>query len=123
MNATADDTQDPLEQPQSLVFGLEQSRRGYRLNRFARSMRDADNRSAFLADEIGYMLRFDLNERERSLVLARDWFGLQEAGGNQYALVKLGAALGVNLVQQGASLRGESVDAFLATRPIRHART
>lgn len=116
-----DPAPDPLSQPLSLLFGLEQSRRGYRINRFARSMRDPDNRAAYLANEIGYMARFDLDARERALVTRRDWLGLQAAGGNQYALVKLAGTLGVSLLRQGASLRGESIDEFMATRPINRA--
>ena len=53
---------------------------------------------------------------EQDLVLKRDWYGLQVAGGNQYALVKLGGALGINLVQQGAQMRGETLEQFLETR-------
>ena len=114
-----DQDPDPLSRPMSLPFGLKESRHGYRINRLARSMRDAESRAAFLADEGVYMSRFHLDEREQALVVKRDWLGLQAAGGNQYALVKLAATLGVGLVQQGAMLRGESLEAFMATRPIR----
>lgn len=112
------DVPDPLARPMSQPFDLAQSRKGYRINKLARSMRDAGNRAAFLADESGYMKRFGLDEAQQRLVRERDWTGLQAAGGNQYALVKLAGVLGVSLIQEGAILRGQSVDAFLATRPI-----
>ena len=107
---------DPLAPPNSNVFDGQSGMRGYRINKLAQSMRHADNREAFLADERGYMTKLGLTAEEQQLVLKRDWYGLQAAGGNQYALVKLGGALGINLVQQGAQMRGETVEQFLKTR-------
>jgi protocatechuate 4,5-dioxygenase, alpha chain len=107
---------DPLAPPHSNVFDGQHGMRGYRINKLAQSMRHPENRKAFLADERGYMTKLALTAQEQELVLKRDWYGLQAAGGNQYALVKLGGALGINLVQQGAQMRGETVDEFLKTR-------
>jgi protocatechuate 4,5-dioxygenase alpha subunit len=107
---------DPLAPPNSNVFDGQKGMRGYRINKLAQSMRHAENREAFLADEHGYMTKLGLTEQEQELVLKRDWYGLQAAGGNQYALVKLGGALGINLVQQGAQMRGQTVEEFLKTR-------
>jgi protocatechuate 4,5-dioxygenase alpha subunit len=111
-------TSDPLEAPQSYLFGLTESRRGYRINVLARSMRVAENRKAFTTDEAGYMTRLGLSPEEQALVLQRDWLGLQAAGGNQYTLVKLAGALGLTLVQEAAAVRGETVEQFLAGRPM-----
>ena len=111
--------QDPLSPPYSNVFTPEHNRRGYRINQLAQSMRHAANRAAFLADETGYMTRMGLTPEEQALISRRDWYGLQVAGGNQYALVKLGGALGINLVEQGAQMRGESFEEFMKTRPIK----
>ncbi|HEX2566977.1 MAG TPA: protocatechuate 3,4-dioxygenase [Burkholderiales bacterium] len=108
--------QDPLAPPNSNVFDGQKGMRGYRINKLAQSMRHPENREAFLADERGYMAKLGLSAQEQELVLRRDWYGLQAAGGNQYALVKLGGALGINLVQQGAQMRGETVEQFLKTR-------
>jgi protocatechuate 4,5-dioxygenase, alpha chain len=108
--------EDPLAPPNSNVFDGQKGMRGYRINKLAQSMRHPENRKAFLADERGYMTKLGLITQEQELVLKRDWYGLQAAGGNQYALVKLGGALGINLVQQGAQMRGETVDEFLKTR-------
>ncbi|HEY6822595.1 MAG TPA: protocatechuate 3,4-dioxygenase [Burkholderiales bacterium] len=107
---------DPLAPPNSNVFDGQKGMRGYRINKLAQSMRHHENRAAFLADERLYMTKLGLTADEQELVLRRDWYGLQAAGGNQYALVKLGGALGINLVQQGAQMRGETVDEFLRTR-------
>ena len=107
---------DPLAPPNSNVFDGQKGMRGYRINKLAQSMRHAGNRKAFLADERAYMSGLGLTAEEQRLVLGRDWYGLQAAGGNQYALVKLGGALGINLVAQGAQMRGESVEEFLKSR-------
>lgn len=57
-----------------------------------------------------------LDDAHIELVLKQDWFGLQAAGCNQYALVKLAGTLGVSLIQEGAAIRGETVEEFLKTR-------
>ena len=94
----------------------ERSRQGYRLNKFASSLTVPKNRTDFLADEDAYMRRFNLDERQRSLVRTRNWQGLIDAGGNIYVMLKLAATVGSNLLAMGAEMRGETVEAFLATR-------
>ena len=113
---------DALSPPYSNVFEGEQGMRGYRINQLAQSMRSPENRKAFLADEAAYMTRMGLTGAEQALVGARDWYGMQVAGGNQYALVKLGGALGINLMRQGAQMRGETYEEFMRTRPIRQGK-
>jgi protocatechuate 4,5-dioxygenase alpha chain len=100
------------------VFTGERSAAGYRLNKLAASLVDPANRDAFLADEAAYCERFGLDERERRLVAERDWSGMVAAGGNVYVFLKIAATIGSNLLEVGAAMRGETVDAFLATRPV-----
>ena len=57
----------------TLVFTGERSRIGYRLNRMAMSLTDAANRSAFVADETGYLRGMALNDAEIDMVRQRDW--------------------------------------------------
>ena len=99
------------------VFTGERSRAGYRLNKLSASLVDPDNRAEFLADESAYCDRFGLSDHERDLVLQRDWPGMIEAGGNVYVFLKIGATIGVSLLEVGASMRGETVEQFMATRP------
>jgi protocatechuate 4,5-dioxygenase alpha chain len=99
------------------VFTGERSRRGYRINKLAMSLTDEANRQAFKADERGYMRHFGLTDREMQLVETRDWNGLVEAGGSIYLLIKIGGTIGQNLLQMGAQMRGETLEAFLASRP------
>jgi len=99
------------------VFTGERSRAGYRLNRMAMSLTDPANRDAFRADERGYMAKFGLTAAEMDLVARRDWTGLIDAGGSIYVLLKIAATVGQNLLQIGAQMRGETLDAFMAGRP------
>ena len=99
------------------VFTGARSHQGYRINKLAMSLTDPANRDAFRTDERGYMARFALTEREMDLVARRDWTGLVDAGGSIYVLLKIAATVGQNLLQIGAQMRGEPLDAFMASRP------
>ena len=110
------------DRPDMTVFTGERSRQGYRLNKLSASLTDPANREAFLADEDAYCRRFDLTAHERRLVAERDWTGIVAAGGNIYLFLKIAATVGSNLIAVGAEMRGESVEDFLATRPINRDR-
>ena len=102
----------------SLVFELQLSWRGLRINTMCHALSTAQGRESFKSDEEAFMQRFALTEAERVLVRARDFSGLLEAGGNIYYLIKLGAVTGHGLYRMGASMRGETYEAFLATRNV-----
>ena len=102
------------EIPGTTVFGGEQARRGYALNKMCFSFNDATNRQAFLQDEDAYCARFGLNEAQRDAVRRRDVLALIEAGGNIYYLAKLGGLLGLSVQDLGAQQTCMSVDAFKA---------
>jgi protocatechuate 4,5-dioxygenase alpha chain len=99
------------------VFTGEVSRRGYRLNKLGSSLTDPANRTRFLADEVGYMRALALDDAQIALVRARDWAGLIAAGGNIYLMLKLAGTVGQTLLKMGAQMRGETLEAFMATRP------
>ena len=101
----------------TVVFTGTRSHQGYRINKLAMSLTDPANRDAFRADERGYMAKFGLTEAEMDLVARRDWTGLVDAGGSIYVLLKIAATVGQNLLQIGAQMRGETLDAFMAGRP------
>ncbi len=108
--------------PDMTVFTGERSRAGYRINKLSASLTEAVNREAFLADEVAYCQRFGLTDQERQLIADRDWTGIVAAGGNIYVFLKIAATIGSNLIEVGASMRGETVDEFMATRPVNRAR-
>ena len=107
--------------PDTSIFDLRASRRGYRLNKLCGSLCSPANRSALQKDEEGYMSRFHLTEEEKSLIRKRDFAGMIGAGMNIYWMLKIGSVTGNGLYKMGAQMRGESYDDFLATRSFKDA--
>ena len=81
----------------------------------------AAEREAFKRDEEAFMARFWLTDPEKELIRKRDFKGLIDAGMNIYAMLKIGSATGNSLYRMGAQMRGESYEAFLATRNMKDA--
>ena len=105
------------------IFDHEQTRRGYRLNKFAMSMTNVENREAFKSDEEAYMAKWELTDIEKQLIRNRDWRAMMdEHGGNIYMIMKIGAVLGHGLYQIGAHQRGQTYEEFLTTRNASGAR-
>jgi protocatechuate 4,5-dioxygenase alpha chain len=109
------------EIPDTSIFDLRLSRRGYRLNKMCARLCSPEEREAFKRDEEGFMTRFGLTETEKALIRKRDFQGLIDAGMNIYSMLKIGSATGNGLYKMGAQMRGESYEQFLSTRNIRGA--
>ncbi len=107
--------------PDTSIFDLRVSRRGYRLNKLCASLCSPANREAFKQDEEGYMPGFDLSEKEKHLIRKRDFAGMIDAGMNIYFMLKIGSVTGNGLYRMGAQMRGESYEQFLGTRNIQGA--
>jgi protocatechuate 4,5-dioxygenase, alpha chain len=90
--------------PDTTIFDLRLSRRGYRLNRLCASLCSPANREAFKKDEEAYMTRFALSDAEKHLIRKRDFQGLIEAGTNIYFLLKIGSVTGNGLYRMGAQM-------------------
>jgi len=109
--------------PDTRIFDGEESRRGYRINKFAMSLARAESREAFGADEEAYMEQWNLDPAERQAIRDRDWRTiLTDLGGNIYMIIKIGTVTGHGLYQIGAHQRGETYEEFLATRNASGAR-
>lgn len=108
-----------LDAPGTYVFTGPQSTLGHRLNRFALSLKQPENRAAFLADEDAYVARHGLTEAEAALVRARDWTGLLRAGGHLQAILKLAATTGQGLWHIGAHNAGVDVPTLMQACPRR----
>ena len=108
--------------PDTSIFDLRLSRRGYRLNKLCSALCSPTERDAFKRDEEAFMSRFGLADAEKALIRQRDFKGLIEAGTNIYYLLKIGSVTGNGLYQMGAQMRGETYEQFLATRNISGAR-
>jgi len=107
--------------PDTTVFDLRASQRGYRLNKMCGSLCSPENRAAFKQDEEAYMAKYDLTEEEKNLIRKRDFGGLIHAGLNIYWMLKLGSVTGNSLYRMGAQMRGERYEEFLATRNFKDA--
>ena len=111
----------PQAIPDTSIFDLRLSRRGKRLNRMCAALCSPAERDAFKRDEEAFMARFSLTAEEKNLIRKRDFKGLIEADMNIYAMLKIGSASGNSLYRMGAQMRGESYEAFLATRNMKDA--
>jgi protocatechuate 4,5-dioxygenase, alpha chain len=108
---------EEMELPGTFVFDGERSRQGYRLNKLAMSLTDAENRRRFIVDETAYMTAMGLAAAEQDMVRRRDWAAMVVAGGNIYLLLKIAGTVGQTLLDMGAQMRGETLAEFMATRP------
>lgn len=102
------------EIPGTRVFTTGRSRQGYDLNMFCASLMKPANRLAFKADERGYLSGWRLAPAQERAVLARDWNGMLELGGNVYYLARLAATDGLNFEQLAAQMTGMTRDAYAA---------
>ena len=110
-----------LEPPGTYLYTGPVSTHGRRLNAFALSLKSAENRTAFLADEAAYVKRFGLDPGEQLMVQSRNWTGIIEAGGHLQAVLKLAATLGLNIYHVGAHNVGTDVETLYAACPRRVA--
>ena len=109
--------------PGTKVFDGRESRKGYRINKFAMSFCEGENREAFKADEEAYMERWGLSEQEKQYLRDRNLAALiEECGGNIYMIMKIGTCTGQGLYHIGAQLRGETFEQFMETRNAKGAR-
>ncbi len=105
-------TADYHDIPGTYVFDGEQSRMGYHLNMFCMSLRRADNREAFKADEAAYLTRFPMSSEQRDAVLNRQWNEMLRLGGNIYYTSKLAATDGITFQELAAIMTGVSNDEY-----------
>lgn len=106
------ESQDYHDIPGTYVFDAEQSRNGYHLNMFCMSLRHAENRAAFKADEAAYLDRFPMTSQQRESVLERQWNEMLRLGGNIYYTSKLAATDGINFQDLAAIMTGVSRDEY-----------
>jgi len=88
--------------------------RGYALNNMCYSFNTADNRDAFVADEEGYMAKFNLTDEQKQAVRDRNVLAMLDAGGNVYYLAKLAGIFGLNVQDLGSLQTGKSLEQFKA---------
>ena len=94
--------------PRMTVFDGALSARGYRINKFAKSLTSPAGRSAYAADPAGTMQGFGLTPEEIALVQDGNWQALLERGAAIYLLAKIAIAQGGTLLDIGAQMRGQA---------------
>jgi protocatechuate 4,5-dioxygenase, alpha chain len=92
--------------PGTYVFDADRSRVGYHLNMFCISLRLADNRTAFKADESTYLDGYPMEAAQKQSVLDRDWNEMLRLGGNIYYTSKLAACDGINFQELAGLMTG-----------------
>ncbi len=93
-----------LDIPGTTIFDTDQAAMGYHLNMFAMSLKDAENRDRFTADEDAYLDEWPMTEDQKQAVRDRDFNRILALGGNIYYCAKIGATDGLNYVQIVSSM-------------------
>ena len=68
--------------PGTTIFTIEKAREGFALNQFCMSLRKAENRERFLADNRAYLDEWDMTEEQKQAVIDRDFQAMLNHGGN-----------------------------------------
>jgi hypothetical protein len=99
-------------------FDVLQSVHTLRLNRFFWRLREKDWRDRWLANRADTYDEAGLSAEERKLVDDQDWIGLIRYGVCFFVLEKFARVVGVSNLGMYASMRGETLEAFLKTRRV-----
>ena len=100
--------------PGTPVFDGQTSRRGFRMNKLFMSLRHAENRERFLADEKAYCASFGLTPEQTQAVLDRDWQAMIDLGGSIFYVYKLAMMDGRSMQYLGGVFTGMTEEEFVA---------
>jgi protocatechuate 4,5-dioxygenase, alpha chain len=98
--------------PGTRVFTAQRARKGYHLNQFAMSLMKEENRKRFLADEAAYLDEWAITPAAKAAVLARDYNGMIDEGGNVYFLSKLFSTDGKSFQFAAGSMTGMTQEEY-----------
>ena len=100
--------------PGTPVFDGQTSRRGFRMNKLFMSLRQAQARERFLADEAAYCAEFGLTAEQTRAVLDRDWQAMIDLGGSIFYVYKLAMMDGRSMQYLGGVFTGMTEAEFVA---------
>ena len=103
-----------LNVPGTPIFDGQASRRGLRLNKMFMSLRSAENRARFAADEAAYCREYELSADQTQAVLDRDWTAMIDLGGSIFYVYKLAMIDGRSMQYLGGVFTGMTEEEFLA---------
>ncbi|MGW0760170.1 protocatechuate 4,5-dioxygenase subunit alpha [Streptomyces sp. NPDC002814] len=98
--------------PGTYVFDAAESRRGQALNRLCGSLKHAENRAKFKADEAAYCDAYGLTAEQRDAVLHRDWNRMMELGGSIFYVFKLAMVDQKSMQYLGGVFTGMTTEEF-----------
>ena len=102
-------------------FDIRQSMKAMRLNRFFWQMREASARALWLENRTASYDAAGLTAEERALVDNTDWIGMIRYGVSFFVLEKFARVVKITNLGVYASMRGETLEAFLKTRQVPEA--
>jgi gallate dioxygenase len=100
------------------IFDVARSVKAYRLNKFFWMHRDPAFRDLVINQPQTAFDQMQLSAEERALVEQHDWLGLIKYGVSFFVLEKFARVVRVSNLQVYASMRGETLEAFLKTRLV-----
>ena len=98
--------------PGTTIFTIEKARQGFWLNQFCMSLRSAQNRERFLADNRAYLDEWEMTEEQKQAVIDRDFQKMLDLGGNVYFLSKIFASEGLSYVQAVSTMTDMNVTEY-----------
>ena len=98
--------------PGTTIFTIELARKGFWLNQFCMSLRKAENRERFLADNRKYLDEWDMTDEQKQAVIDRDFQKMLDLGGNVYFLSKIFASEGLSYVQAVSTMTDMNVQEY-----------
>lgn len=104
------------------IFDIRTSNRNLAINRFFWNMIRAEARQAYQQDPEQAMADAGLTEAQKVLVRNQDWIGLVRSGVSFFVLEKFARVVGKTNLEVYAMMRGETFEAFMATRQVPEAR-
>ena len=100
--------------PGTTIFTIEKAREGFHLNQFCMSLRSAENRQRFLADQRTYLNEWEMTEEQKQAVIDRDFQKMLDTGGNVYFLSKIFASDGLSYVQAVSTMTDVTTEQYQA---------
>lgn len=98
--------------PGTTIFTIELAKQGFELNQFCMTLRKAENRAEFLADQRAYVDKFPMTEEQKQAVLDRDFQKMLDLGGNVYFLSKIFASDGLSYVQAVSTMTDMTTEEY-----------
>lgn len=100
--------------PGTHIYDTRMSREGRPLNKLLYSLKDAQGREAFTADEAARCDEFGLTAEQKAAVLDRDWRRMTEVGASVFYVVKLAALDRKSMQDLGGAFTGMTTEEFMA---------